>query len=170
MKEIEKLISNELKESRVKHQHSFNSDWEAYAVILEEIQECEEELKGMKDCLEVFWKRIRLNDKNIDLGNLRELTVNLIQEASQVAAMCDKYSGKVAQAPLDEFIIKEYTIGETFKYKGLLHICVEETNSEGCCLEYCSFGNGEDCIEKMICNECERKDETNVYFERIPEK
>ena len=84
--EVRKLIAKELEESKIKHQDSFNSDWEAYAVILEEIQECEEELVKMNECLDVFWQRVRINDKNIDLGNLRQISVNLIQEASQVAA------------------------------------------------------------------------------------
>ena len=57
---IEKIIAKELEESKIKHQNNFNSDWEAYAVILEEIQECEEELVKMKECLDVFWQRVRV--------------------------------------------------------------------------------------------------------------
>ena len=174
---IEKIIAKELEESKIKHQNNFNSDWEAYAVILEEIQECEEELVKMKECLDVFWQRVRINDKNIDLGNLRQISVNLIQEASQVAAMCDKYKGKhieltsvtdVIPMPI-EASWKEYYIGEVFNLKGKKYICCEilSEQEEECCLDYCSFGDGHNCLEKLVCCKLDRKDEKNVYFEFI---
>lgn len=92
---IEKLISEELKSANEKFP-LFSSWHEAYAVILEEVEEAQEEVAVMKEVeLESFWGYIR--DKKApdrtrlkQIGKIRGFAVRGIEELVQVAAMCDK--------------------------------------------------------------------------------
>lgn len=92
---IEKLINEELQNANKKFP-LFSSWHEAYAVILEEVEEAEEEVAVMSEIeLESLWNNIRSKtsydtDKFMKIGIIRGHAVRGIEELIQVAAMCDK--------------------------------------------------------------------------------
>lgn len=92
---IEKLISEELQEANKKFP-LFSSWHEAYAVILEEAEEAQEEVAVMREVeLEDLWQLIRNKNSNdvervAGLGIIRGFCKRGIEELIQVAAMCDK--------------------------------------------------------------------------------
>lgn len=92
---IEKLINEELQNANKKFP-LFSSWHEAYAVILEEVEEAEEEVAVMSKIeLESLWNNIRSKtsydtDKFMKIGIIRGHAVRAIEELIQVAAMCDK--------------------------------------------------------------------------------
>ena len=90
IEEIEKLVQQELKEANEKYPQ-FHSDHETWAVIKEEVEECEEELKKLQACMQEIWAKIRKN-KSIQewLTFAERCAIDLIREAIQVAAMCEK--------------------------------------------------------------------------------
>lgn len=91
--QIEPLVKNVLDSSIRKHGEKFNSNHEAYAVILEEVEEVHHEFQMLKNHLCSMWWVIK-KDKKVEEGLLeaiRERGINLITEALQVTAMCDKY-------------------------------------------------------------------------------
>ena len=90
MTEIEKLVQEELKEANEIHPQ-FASDHEAYAVVLEEFEECEEELAACKRQLGAIWEQTKNDVNNHALYTyLKQHAIRLVQEAIQLAAMCDK--------------------------------------------------------------------------------
>lgn len=87
---IEELVQQELKFANSVHPQ-FASDHEAWAVIKEELEECEEELKGANNCIEWIWENIKKNCViYAHLKTTKERAMNLAAEAIQVAAMCEK--------------------------------------------------------------------------------
>lgn len=92
---IEKLINEELQNANKKFP-LFSSWHEAYAVILEEVEEAQEETNVMCTLyLDRLWQDIRAKasseaDRFVDIGIVRGHAVRAIEELIQVAAMCDK--------------------------------------------------------------------------------
>lgn len=92
---IEKLINDELQSANKKFP-PFSSWHEAYAVILEEVEEAQEETNVMCNLyLDRLWLDIRAKasseaDRFADIGIVRGHAVRAIEELIQVAAMCDK--------------------------------------------------------------------------------
>lgn len=92
---IEKLINEELQNAN-KKSPLFSSWHEAYAVILEEVEEADEETNVMCTLyLDRLWQDIRAKasseaDRFEDIGIVRGHAVKAIKELIQVAAMCDK--------------------------------------------------------------------------------
>lgn len=87
---IEELVQEELKEANEIHP-AFASDHEAYAVILEELEECEEELAACKRQLGAIWEQTKLDVNNHALYTyLKQHAIRLVQEAIQVCAMAEK--------------------------------------------------------------------------------
>lgn len=92
---IEKLINDELRAANKKFP-LFSSWHEAYAVILEEVEEAQDEMTMLKEeRLPRFWSRVK--NKHVspasyagDMGAIRGYAVRAIEELIQVAAMCDK--------------------------------------------------------------------------------
>lgn len=92
---IEKLINDELQSANKKFP-LFSSWHEAYAVILEEVEEAQREMEMLADAkLPRFWNRVK--NKHVspasyagDMGEIRGYAVRAIEELIQVAAMCDK--------------------------------------------------------------------------------
>lgn len=90
LSKIQELADEELKEANKKYPQ-FSSDHEAYAVILEELEETEENVKAMRYCMEVMWccvKRDKEPRKSVE--DLKRFALRAAAEAIQVAAMCDK--------------------------------------------------------------------------------
>lgn len=89
-KMIEVLAEIELKSANEKHP-LFQSPHEAYAVLLEEVEELEEELEHIKRQMGYIWETIRKDDNSgCYIENINHFAVNAALEAIQVAAMCEK--------------------------------------------------------------------------------
>lgn len=92
---IEKLINEELQNANKKFP-LFSSWHEAYAVILEEVEEANNEADVMCNLyLDRLWHDIKAKasseaDRFENINMLRWHTVRAIEELIQVAAMCDK--------------------------------------------------------------------------------
>ena len=84
------LVQEELDEANIVHP-LFHSAHEAQNVIREELEEAEYELKMCEDILESMWIKIKCDiDYTDNVNELKGRSIKLIQEAIQVAAMCDK--------------------------------------------------------------------------------
>ena len=70
----------------------FHSAHEGYAVILEEVEECEGEFDAMQYCLNCLWRQTKCNVPT-EPKELQNAAVRLACEAIQVAAMCRKFMG-----------------------------------------------------------------------------
>lgn len=90
-KEIERLIAMELEDANKVHP-LFASNHEAYAVIKEEIEETEHEIEAVRSFLKSLWWSIKHDktDTTKAYKEMKEASIRVIQEALQVAAMCDK--------------------------------------------------------------------------------
>ena len=86
---IEELAKLELEAANSRHP-LFASNHEAYAVILEEVEEATEELAHIKSLLSLSWKSVRHDYKDNFFNDIGKVALSLAQEAIQVAAMCDK--------------------------------------------------------------------------------
>ena len=97
LSEIQKLVDKELEEANKKYP-LFHSNHEAYAVIKEEIEECEDDMREMQMVLSYFWVRTK-RDKNSDdlIIGIKKSAMHAAAEAIQVAAMCDKFLLKEEQ-------------------------------------------------------------------------
>lgn len=95
------LIEQELKRANNKFP-LFSTEHEAYAVLLEEVEEAEEEITKLRkidimsmNCtMNTLWGAIRKNnhsDYQRHVEEIKETTIKAIQELIQVAAMCDKW-------------------------------------------------------------------------------
>lgn len=90
---INKLIKTELEDANSKFP-LFSSSHEAYSVLLEEVEESVEALDAIAIEMQVLWGSIRANQYQAQqycISKIYEKTLNLIEEALQVAAMCEKY-------------------------------------------------------------------------------
>lgn len=84
------LVQEELDEANIVHP-LFHSAHEAQNVIREELEETEYELEMCKETLQGMWIMIKRDmDYSKSVNDLKERSIKLIQEAIQVAAMCDK--------------------------------------------------------------------------------
>ena len=89
--DVEKLVQKELESANQKFP-MFRSDHEGAAVIFEEIEEAEDELKSIKSVFEELWYTVKSNESNEPwVSRVMEYSVNLACEAIQVAAMAQKF-------------------------------------------------------------------------------
>lgn len=75
----------------------YNSNHEAYAVLLEEVEETEKNLDYIKNRLSMFWDEVKQNNDNEVKSNARIIAldaVELAMEACQIAAVCRKILGE----------------------------------------------------------------------------
>lgn len=89
-KKIYELVHQELKDANSKFPQ-FASNHEAFAVIEEEVEECEEEMARIEYYMDEMWEKVKKN-KGIseELCKIELSALHLVQEAIQVAAMCQK--------------------------------------------------------------------------------
>ena len=88
---VEKLVQKELESANQRFQ-MFRSDHEGAAVIYEEMQEAENELKNVQEYLKALWESVKQNvDADWCGESIKTASVNLACEAIQVAAMAQKF-------------------------------------------------------------------------------
>lgn len=93
MANLEPVIAAELSEANRNHP-LFASRHDGAAVIREEVEEAEETMRTVSDIYGELWHDIKHDNYMYlteDIQHLREAAKNLVGEAVQVAAMCDKW-------------------------------------------------------------------------------
>ena len=89
---IEQAVAYELQNIVKNHGAVYASKHEAYAVLLEEVEEAQEALDGMRNNLETIWRQIRTNNtKSFDVYLCKESAIGLSEEAVQCAAVCERF-------------------------------------------------------------------------------
>ena len=89
--DVENLVQKEL-ESANQRFPMFRSDHEGAAVIYEEMQEAENELKNVQEYFKALWESVKQNvDAEWRGESIKIASVNLACEAIQVAAMAQKF-------------------------------------------------------------------------------
>ena len=89
--DVEKLVQKEL-ESANQKSPMFRSDHEGAAVIFEEIEEAEDEIKSIKQVFDELWYTVKSNESNDPwVSRIRTYSINLACEAIQAAAMAQKF-------------------------------------------------------------------------------
>lgn len=90
---VEILINGELNRASKEHGEKHNSPHEAYAVILEEFVEANNERKSLNETLNELWNAV-MHDKCTDLvlEDMYKCAVQMAAEAIQCAAMIKKAS------------------------------------------------------------------------------
>ncbi|MDF2510454.1 MAG: hypothetical protein K0S04_320 [Herbinix sp.] len=90
-KEISELVEKELLTAN-KMFPMFASDHEGYSVMLEELEECKDEIELIEAHLIGMWRMIKANGlPEENAGRIKNYAVNLAVEAIQVAAMAQKF-------------------------------------------------------------------------------
>ncbi|MBX4259767.1 hypothetical protein KTC96_24895 (plasmid) [Clostridium estertheticum] len=89
--QVNKLVIEE--KTRVMLEHPlFFSRHQGYAILKEEIEEAEDELKVVKQMLEDSWLNVRRNITPYrSILAIRNCSINLAAEAIQVAAVAQKF-------------------------------------------------------------------------------
>lgn len=90
--EIQTLFDKELTKAN-EHNSQFHSAHEGYAVLLEEIEEVNDVWYRLRGFVEDIWTfNAKKNEKTTQhVEATKKFTVELIKEAIQVGAMCDKF-------------------------------------------------------------------------------
>lgn len=89
---VEKLVTMELQHAKENHE-PFHSLHEGYAVLLEEVEECMDELQAVQIRTSKLWDAVKddaVDDALNALGRIEDAAVRLASEAIQVAAMAQK--------------------------------------------------------------------------------
>lgn len=91
---VRELVAFELERANTIHPPKFNSMHEAYAVILEEVDEVREKLETIQWILHEVWFEVRCDrpKEEIDeyMVDMEKKAIHLAAEAIQVSAMCRK--------------------------------------------------------------------------------
>ena len=90
---IRMAIEAEGEKARKEHGAFFSSHHEAWAVLMEEMEEMCDETERLIIGVDELWLKVKLNgDPELTLVRMKSVANRLIQESIQVAAMIDKYS------------------------------------------------------------------------------
>jgi len=115
---VNELVELELERAKEEHGEKFNSNWEAYAVLKEEIEEAAEDLKDINENLDIFWEGIRLNrDRHKAVLKMEYIAKLLIQEAAQISAMALKYKNTFKEKPIIKYTSLEIELIKELKYE-----------------------------------------------------
>ena len=90
--EVQALFDKELKKAN-ENNPQFHSSHEAYAVLLEEVEEAKEELGHLEFRTEFIWNIIKNDECHLkaNIEDAKMVASSLVREAIQVGAMCDKF-------------------------------------------------------------------------------
>lgn len=91
--DVEKLVQKELGAANQKFP-VFHSDYEGAAVIYEEIEEAESEMRGVNRHFAGAWYSVKTNERSRSyqyINKIKNRAVNLACEAIRVAAMAQKF-------------------------------------------------------------------------------
>ena len=93
-----KLINDEM-ERAVDKYGDLASGHEAYAVMLEEYQEAQEETNYLGDVLYRFWSRVKGNKEDFDemLPHILDASLKAAAELIQVAAVAQRYEQQLKE-------------------------------------------------------------------------
>ena len=94
------LVAMELQHAKENHE-DFHSLHEGYAVMLEEIDECRDELQIIQSLNSDLWETVKDDDATGAKANMDEIeaaAIRLASEAIQVAAMAQKARGFLLSA------------------------------------------------------------------------
>ena len=92
---IKQAVDAEFENAKKNWGDSYHSEHEAYAVLLEEVDEVKREYKNLKRILKHIWAMTKGTegiDRRMIAGMIGAAT-NLAKEACQVAAVCRKIDG-----------------------------------------------------------------------------
>jgi len=101
---LTQAIYSEMLDAQAKHGCYFNSDHEASAVIREEVEEFNFEVKNVKDCFKDYWDAVKSDDADDILTCIKTLESSVklaLCELVQVAAMCAKAIRTIEQEDED---------------------------------------------------------------------
>lgn len=90
---VNELIASEYKNACEKWGDKYNSLHEGYAVLLEEVEEAEKEIKFLKRWVENIWESIKSENKYSQNECIEQLEIcvkNAIKELAQVGAVIFK--------------------------------------------------------------------------------
>lgn len=93
---INEVVVLELIRAVKTYGQNYHSNHEAYAVLLEEIEEAEEELNYIQNHMTMIWDAVKTDNDNEVKSNARIIAldaVELAKEAVQIAAVCRKILG-----------------------------------------------------------------------------
>lgn len=92
---IKRAIGHEYQNIRIQHGEKYHSDHEGYSVLLKEVEEAKEELRGVDRMLKHVWKCVRFNrdSKNEYLRRVQLIAKAAAEEMVQVAAVAKKWEG-----------------------------------------------------------------------------
>lgn len=96
-KKISEAITLEIVNAVKLHGAEYNSNHEAYAVLLEEVEEAETNMKDILELNKELWEDVKAdNDTEIkaDARRISFYAYYLAMEAVQVAAVCKKIIGE----------------------------------------------------------------------------
>lgn len=100
----EKLVNQtcvyELAQAVIEHGDKFNSMHEAWAVLVEEIEEVECEYNDLKSNFTPMWHCIKLNNKkdvNTLVNDMQKSAIRAMKELAQVWAVCEKMKNGVEE-------------------------------------------------------------------------
>ena len=94
---INEAVTLEIVNAVKVHGAEYNSNHEAYAVLLEEVEETERNLDYVKNHLAMIWDAVKADDDNEVKANARIIAldaVDLAKESCQIAAVCRKILGE----------------------------------------------------------------------------
>lgn len=91
---VQELVAFELERANSIHPPMFNSYHEAYAVLMEELEEAHDEYETCSRYVDLAWERIKADDKpeaiNEWLEKAEKAAIRAAAECIQVAAMARK--------------------------------------------------------------------------------
>ena len=89
---LELAINFEFNKITTEYGDVYASNHEAYAVLLEEVEEAAEEVECIKIWMDAVWKAIKGNqDLGSGISRIKEHALDLAKEAVQVAAVCERF-------------------------------------------------------------------------------
>ena len=105
---IQKAVCYELQNIVKNYGAEYASEHEAYAVLLEEVQEACEASRWMASRLESTWSAIRnnvLSKQQYHIEEIKKFALSTAQEAVQCAAVCERFINTIKREEKDERLL-----------------------------------------------------------------